>query len=265
MSGETRDGLYLAVIREANTIQAASSGILKEYFKPNKNRKGKLALETGLSFSHITKFEQGDFTKKPYYDTVALIFGKHILSKENFSELTEKFYPDIGMLLEKYYSEFPKPTNDTLNKLLRTQTGSLVFQLINNRTGSSRKRIEELYSQKGLDILDKFLESDYFQEINNRIKPKHEQVSHNDKETISRMVTNTISDTDTDKWMTESARIFNLHETVSNDGHKLAVRKMINCLNDIKREILYNPKYFGDIPLSINLTAQVLDDTKLER
>lgn len=257
MKDDSGDNSYLAIIRDSQTMQEASVGILKQYFGTNKNRKGRLITDTGLSYSHITKYEQGEFIKKPYYDTVALIFGRHILQKEEFKALTEKYYTEIKQLID-YFKDFPKPADDQVNKLIRDKTGSIIFQLINTREGVSREEIKNTYHGYGTILLNKFLDSGYFKEINGRIKPAFTQTSTMDNETVARLVVNTIEANPVDDWMTELAHIFNLNESLNKEGFNKASDMIANFAIKLKDEVLYNSKYQGTIPASFNLTAQII-------
>ncbi|RYZ81328.1 MAG: XRE family transcriptional regulator [Proteobacteria bacterium] len=124
-----------------------------------------LARRTGVAYSTIRRIAQNESVPHPY---TALAISEVVMLTHPRLEFLKKHFPTIGNLMEECYPQKIETETNTeaLQKYLRMEPHNRIFNIAATVRGTSRRAIERLCGQVGIDALNDMLEEGILVELN---------------------------------------------------------------------------------------------------
>ncbi len=123
-----------------------------------------LARRTGVAYSTIRRIAQNESVPHPY---TALAISEVVMATHPRLEFLKKHFPTIGNLMEECYPQKleAEPNMEAVQKYLHMEPHNRIFNIAATVRGTSRKAIQGLCGQVGIDALDCMIEEGVLLEL----------------------------------------------------------------------------------------------------
>ncbi|NRA68298.1 MAG: hypothetical protein HRU19_27690 [Pseudobacteriovorax sp.] len=239
---------------------------LYDDFLARYNRKtaiSSIARRCEVPVSTVRRLIQGEASTS-FENTVAIV--SVLTTRANLAKFIERHFPKMSHLFTETYQEKDATVHlpgDEIISLLKDETTDFVYNLASTQSGTSRKQVERLRGEHGLDKLDLLLEKEFLKEgSGGQIHNPSPDFSVWDVEANQRSIGFDVQRLDRSLIGTDAAGLMKQTESTNEKGIKELKRAFIDFASRVA-EIKGREDCQGDIPFFMSTVYSVLDKSKL--